>query len=190
MAKKITAKELRKKGIKETLIPGILFVSILGAGWMTKLGVDIYKIKSLFPSTAVVRIVEDGDTLELFNDRRVRLIGINAPDRGEKGYVEATKKLSELVLNKKVYLEYDRYQDDQNGRALAWVWIGCEKPKFEKSDYMRLTFNRSREGLVNNPKGCEKGKLVQEELVKAKMAVVEVYKDRGELKYEVRLRAQ
>ena len=176
--------------MKEVLIPGILLASILGwTGWQ-KLNGDIYKNKILFPDTAVVGIVEDGDTLELVNGRRVRLIGINAPDRGEKGYEEAKKRLSDEVIKKKIYLEYDRYQDDKSGRILAWVWLSCINPKFTDPNYMRLSFNRSRKGLINNPKGCEKGKLVQEELIKSGNAVVEVYKDRGELKYEERLRLQ
>ena len=52
---------------------------------------------------------------------------------------------------------------------------------------MHLTFNRSREGLTENPEGCKKGKLVQEELVKQGVVWVRGYKDRGELKYEGRL---
>ncbi|MEK7155065.1 MAG: hypothetical protein AAB697_02970 [Patescibacteria group bacterium] len=52
---------------------------------------------------------------------------------------------------------------------------------------MRLSFNRSRPGLTDNPQGCKKGKLVQEELIKTGLAKMEVYKDRGELKYEQRM---
>jgi len=70
---------------------------------------------------------------------------------------------------------------------LAWVWVGCQNPKFLPADYMHLTYNRSREGLKENPEGCKKGKLVQEEMVRTGLAGVEVYKDRGELKYEKRL---
>ncbi|KKR71635.1 MAG: hypothetical protein UU16_C0057G0001, partial [Candidatus Woesebacteria bacterium GW2011_GWA2_40_7] len=44
-------------------------------------------------------------------------------------------------------------------------------------------------GLKDNPEGCKKGRLVNEELVKAKLAVPVVYKDRGELKYQKRLQS-
>ena len=68
------------------------------------------------------------------------------------------------------------------------MWMNCEgKPKFTSSAYMPLTYNRSREVLTENPEGCKKGKLVQEELVDGGFAKVETYKDRGELKYEERL---
>ncbi len=52
---------------------------------------------------------------------------------------------------------------------------------------MHLSGNRSREGLVNNPEGCKKGKLVNEEMLKEDLAEVVKYKGRGPLKYEGRL---
>ncbi|KKS32984.1 MAG: hypothetical protein UU93_C0004G0031 [Candidatus Amesbacteria bacterium GW2011_GWA2_42_12] len=186
--KRITAQKLRKIGVKEVLIPGLLLAGVLGFS-LSKLGTNIYKNKTLFPQSAAISTVIDGDTVETKSGVRVRLIGINAPDRGDKGYEEAWGKLGETINNKTIWLEYDRYQDDKNGRILAWVWMDCEStPKFTPPDYMRLSYNRSREGLIDNPEGCKNGKLVQEEMVKANLAVVETYKDRGELKYEMRLR--
>lgn len=44
---------------------------------------------------------------------------------------------------------------------------------------MHLSNNESREGLVENPKGCAKGSLVNEELVKSGNAEVVTYEDRG-----------
>lgn len=168
-------------------IPGLLVAGILGFS-LTNIGINIYKNKTLFPYSAVIQTVIDGDTLETKTGVRIRLIGINAPDRGDKGYEEARGRLGDLVANKKIWLEYDRYQDDKNGRILAWVWIGCEsKPKFTPSDYMFLSYNQSKPGLLENPPGCQKGKLVQEELVKSGQAVINVYKDRGELKYIKRI---
>lgn len=186
--KRITADKLRKMGVKEVLIPGLILAGVLGwTGW-SRLGPNIYKNKQVFPDSGVVRVITDGDTFELQNGVRVRMIGINAPGRGEEKEGEATKRLSNLVEDKKVWLEYDRYQDDKFGRVLAWVWINCEStPKFLPSDYMRLSFNRSRPGLTENPEGCRKGKLVQEEMVRVNLAKAEVYKVRGDLKYEKRL---
>ena len=186
---RLTAKWLRKIGVKEVLIPGLILAGVLGwTGWQ-KLGPDIYRNKQAFPDSGIVRVITDGDTFELQNGVRVRTVGVNAPGRGEEKAGEAVKRLSDLVKDKKVWLEYDRYQDDKYGRVLAWVWINCEfTPKFLPSDYMRLSFNRSRPGLTENPEGCKKGKLVQEEMMKAGLAKLETYKVRGELKYEGRLR--
>ena len=190
MGKRITADWLRKIGVKEVAIPGIIIaVTVLGIANWQKLGPDINRNKQAFPDSGVVRVITDGDTFELQNGVRVRTIGINALGRGEEKADEATKRLSDLVNGRRVWLEYDRYQDDKYGRVLAWVWINCEStPKFLPSEYMRLSFNRSRPGLTENPEGCKMGKLVQEEMIKANLAKVEVYKERGDLKYENRLK--
>ena len=185
--KKVTAGWLRKIGVPAVLIPGIIFAAIYGANNLKKLGPDYYKNSQVFPLSGQVVKIEDGDTVQLKNGTVVRLLGINAPDRGEEKYSEAMTSLGNLVLNKKIWLEYDRYQDDKYGRVMAWLWTDCESPEFLPADYMKLSKNQSREGLTVNPKGCEKGKLIQEEMVDGGMAEVQVYKDRGELKYEKRL---
>jgi len=52
---------------------------------------------------------------------------------------------------------------------------------------MHKSDNESNPGLIDNPTGCKKGKLVNQELVTLHLAEPVVYKDRGELKYEKRL---
>jgi len=116
------------------------------------------------------------------------MIGINAPDRGDAKYTGSKENLSKLLEGERVYLEYDRYQDDKYGRILAWVWINCETtPTFLPADYMHLTYNTSKPGLTENPKGCKQGTLVNETMVDGGFAQAVRYKDRGELKYESRL---
>lgn len=189
MHSKLNAKSLLKKGVPYILIPGILLAGALG--WKNNNFDKIknyYQMKQVFPDNGIVASVQDGDTFSLKNGVKVRLIGINAPDRGKKKYKEAKEELEKEVLKKKVYLEYDSYQDDKYGRVLAWVWVKCErKPKFLPPDYMRKEGKKSKEGLINNPVGCKKGKLVNEELIKDGFAEVVFYKDRGELKYQKRL---
>ncbi|OGG08860.1 hypothetical protein A2154_02195 [Candidatus Gottesmanbacteria bacterium RBG_16_43_7] len=188
-SKRLTAVELLKKGVPAVLIPGIILAGALGwKGEELKKALNYHQIKTIFPDQGVVSTVEDGDTFMLRNDVRIRMLGIDAPGRGEKGFEEGKLGLSGLLGNKKVYLEYDRYQDDKYGRVLAWVWIDCErKPTFLPADYMHLTYNTSRSGLVDNPVGCKKGKLVNEEMVRSGFTSYEKYKDRGELKYEGRI---
>lgn len=173
------------------LIPGIMIAIILGwkPGILNK-SKDYYQIEAIFPKEAEVRAVIDGDNLTLESGVEVRLLGINAPERGKENFDKAKEKLNSMATGKKVYLEYDRTQDDQFGRIMAWVWVDCEStPKFLAWDYMRLSYNRSRPGLTENPEGCKKGKLVNEEIVKAGLAEVLNFKGRGELKYEERLKA-
>jgi endonuclease YncB( thermonuclease family) len=181
---KLTYGKLRKMAVPAVLIPGLIAGIILGNNWW-KNKTNYYEIKTVFPETGMVREIIDGDTFELQSTTRIRLVGVDAPASDAK----STNFLSKLVLDKKVWLEYDRYQEDKYGRTMAWVWTGCEsKPKFLPADYMFLNKRQSRPGLTENPIGCKKGKLVQEEMVKAGVAEVETYKDRGKLKYVERVR--
>lgn len=180
---KLTFDWFRKNKVPAVLIPGLIIATTLGwTGWKQ---LENYKQnKNIFREVGVVREVRDGDTIVLNGGATVRLIGIDAPPND----INSTDFLKSLILNKKVWLEYDRYQDDKYGRLLAWIWINCEsKPEFLPADYMHLTYNSSREGLTENPKGCKQGKLVQEELAKKNLVSTVKYKDRGELKYEKRL---
>lgn len=183
MAKKLSAKDLLKKGVPAVLIPGLIAAGILGwkSGALEKVK-DYYQIKALFPKSGVVAKIEDGDTFTLKSGVKVRLLGIDAPAGTD---TPASNYLASQLTNRKVYFEYDRYQDDKYGRVLAWVWIDCEKsPTFLPADYMHKSGNESNEGLVENPEGCKDGKLINAELIKKDYADVVTYQDRGNLKYE------
>ncbi len=76
-----------------------------------------------------VRWVDDGDTVVLADGRRVRFIGINAPEvahensPAERFGPEAGDFNRKLVLKKKVRLEFDRNKYDQYGRVLAYIFL-------------------------------------------------------------------
>jgi len=70
--------------------------------------------------------VLDGDTIEVLHDSgtrsRVRLAGIDAPEKKQPFGQRSRQSLSELVSQKHVSItgeEYDRY-----GRLLGTVWSG------------------------------------------------------------------
>ena len=71
-----------------------------------------------------VAAVVDGDTFRLNDDERVRLLGIDTPERGDTLYREATEALASLVLERDVALEFGRRRRDSYKRLLAHVWIG------------------------------------------------------------------
>ncbi len=71
----------------------------------------------------IVSSVIDGDTIKLSTGESVRLIGINAPETGEFCSLEATNKLKELILGKKIISEKDVEDKDQYGRLLRYVFI-------------------------------------------------------------------
>jgi micrococcal nuclease len=65
----------------------------------------------------------DGDTIKLSNGERVRLIGINSPEKEQFYYSEATEKLRELIGDNQVTLKKDEEDKDQYGRLLRYVYV-------------------------------------------------------------------
>jgi micrococcal nuclease len=76
-----------------------------------------------------VKWVIDGDTVVLNDERRVRYIGINAPELAHNGhqaepFAEEAKRLNaSLVDRQAVRLEFDKAPTDQYGRTLAYVFL-------------------------------------------------------------------
>jgi hypothetical protein len=85
--------------------------------------IGIIIIVSFSMNCTVVTRVIDGDTFELKNGAIVRLIGIDAPEKGQQYYAEAKQRLSELVLNKTVSLEADKTYADDYDRLLKYVYV-------------------------------------------------------------------
>ncbi len=75
------------------------------------------------PVELIVTRVIDGDTIELSNGEKVRLIGINAPEVNEKCYEESKRELQNMVLGKAVTLEQDVEDRDHYGRLLRYVYV-------------------------------------------------------------------
>ena len=76
--------------------------------------------------TVRVRAAHDGDTVLLADGRRVRYLGIDAPERGQPFYAEALKLNLALTAGRTVRLEFDRKREDRYGRLLAYVHVGEE----------------------------------------------------------------
>ena len=66
----------------------------------------------MYTYKAIVTNVVDGDTIDvkidlgfrMYTVQRIRLQGIDTPERGQPGYQEAKDRVIELVLNKEVML--------------------------------------------------------------------------------------
>ncbi len=73
-----------------------------------------------------VALVVDGDTFRCRDGRRVRLIGIDAPERGqgEAGRLARLALLRYLPPGRMVRLERDVQATDRYGRTLAFAWTG------------------------------------------------------------------
>jgi micrococcal nuclease len=82
-----------------------------------------------FTYRGAVTHVVDGDTLDIRLEsgklERIRLIGIDTPERGACFSAQATARARLLALSKTVVLRGDRTQDtrDRYGRLLAYVWL-------------------------------------------------------------------
>lgn len=74
--------------------------------------------------TQTVPSVIDGDSFHLSDGTRVRLLGVDAPEKGRCGYEEAKKRLQQIVEGKEVTLS-DTLVDDY-GRTLANVSVGSQ----------------------------------------------------------------
>lgn len=74
--------------------------------------------------TAICTSVVDGDTIYLDNGKKVRLVGVNTPERGVDGYITSKNFVQKLCLNKKVGLDIDDSKHtDRYGRTLAVVIV-------------------------------------------------------------------
>lgn len=98
-------------------------------------------INNLYTYKATCTNVVDGDTLDILLDcgfdtyakRRVRLLGVDTPERGQENYKEATALTRSCVENKDIYVQ--TYKSDVFGRYLANVWY--EDGKYCLNDELR-----------------------------------------------------
>jgi endonuclease YncB( thermonuclease family) len=104
-----------------------------------------------------VTTVIDGDTVEVFcpyrdpkNVERVRLIGVQTPERGEKGYYKAAFDLMNLVGNN---VSVERFGRDRYGRTLGLVESskGCVnvemRRRYSDTKYDRLLTKKQKNAL-------------------------------------------
>lgn len=166
MPKKLTPQYLEKKKVPKVLIAGLVLASVLGwTGWrnLDKIK-NYYQIRFIFPKKTTATEILDGDTFVIKNGLTVRLLGIDAPNRGLSGYDQAKIYLEKLIKDKTLTFEYDQYQDDKFGRILAYVWIDC-------SEEIKSLCHDNRA-------------LVNEVLLKKGFAIKVTYPKRKKLKYD------
>lgn len=74
---------------------------------------------------ARVRSVYDGDTLTLEDGRKVRLLGVDAPEvsKKENFAAEARDFTRSLCEGREVWLEFDVEREDRYGRWLCYVYV-------------------------------------------------------------------
>ena len=73
---------------------------------------------------SIVTKVIDGDTVVVEGGDHVRLLGMDADEKGYPCYDAAKTRLEELTLEKTVKLESDGTDKDQYGRLLRYIFAG------------------------------------------------------------------
>jgi micrococcal nuclease len=117
----------------------------------------------------VTKII-DGDTIVVQGGETIRLLGMDTDEKGYPCFTPAKKRIEELVLNKEVYLEMDKEDQDLYGRSLRYVWLGDDNidlrlvreglavARFPKQDAKyRDLFVAAENEAMDNEVGCKWG---------------------------------
>jgi micrococcal nuclease len=120
-----------KRNLSKFILTPILFLAIF-VFFSERLIQGEQGRDSSFSERGLVTAVYDGDTIKVRfengQERRVRLIGIDAPETGasreeEKFRAQMSKRFAFFYLYRKaVKLSYDWEIEDKYGRLLAYVW--------------------------------------------------------------------
>lgn len=95
-------------------------IRILIFSLLVSLILNLFQFYIASENNRVTKVI-DGDSFELKDGRRVRLLSLDAPEKDRCGYIEARDRLEELIFNKKVRLK-NTVKDDY-GRILSNVFV-------------------------------------------------------------------
>jgi len=96
----------------------VIALIVLNYGWLD----DVLNNFLTGSETVHIDRIIDGDTVES-NSTSIRLLGINAPERGEYLYDGAKEFLEDKILNQTVYLKYGKERYDKYNRILAYIFL-------------------------------------------------------------------
>lgn len=142
---------MKKNTKKVLLIAGIIIVLFV----VNYSFIDDLLIKRIKEKDMVVQRIIDGDTIETSTET-IRLLGINCPEKGEKGYEEAKEYLNKRLFNKTIRLEYNEEKKDKYGRTLAYVFLEDENINLEliEKGYANYYFPSGKDYYYNKFKSA------------------------------------
>lgn len=111
-------------------------------------GFDNVKIEEGARESASVERIVDGDTFIINGGQSVRILGIDADEKGSLCYETAKLRLEDAIGNQAVELEVGPKDKDVYGRLLRYVFLGEEN----------ISMTLVREGLVAAEAPYEGGK--------------------------------
>ena len=104
-------------------LAGIFIVLIAVFGSISSMDSNLSSGPEMSDGLVEVTRVIDGDTIIISGERKVRLLGINAPESGDCFFEESRDALAELIDGEKVDLKKDVSGMDNFGRLLRYVFL-------------------------------------------------------------------
>lgn len=102
------------------------------------------KLESLGLTAATVTRVVDGDTIQLSDGSKVRLVGVNTPEsttRTEEYGKEASNYTKSKLEGKEVWLQKDVSETDRYDRLLRIVWLDIPTDDMDDQEIRTKMFN-------------------------------------------------
>jgi len=110
--------------MKFKILGGLLFSIILFSMIWGSFSFLVALYSPEFDKISIATHIVDGDTFDIDTGQRIRLADVDTPEKNEAGYFEAYQFLSNLIYNKKVYLDIDDiYVYDKYGRLVCLVYV-------------------------------------------------------------------
>lgn len=124
-----------------SLLGNLFLIIFLKPNFIRNIIFDSEKFKASDLEAGFVTKVIDGDTI-VVDGESIRLLGIDANEKGEKCYKEAKIRLEELVLNREIKLEKDVKDKDQYKRLLRYIFVE------ENGEEINVNLQMVEEGLT------------------------------------------
>ena len=132
---------LLKYGVPLALIPGIIIASMLGFDYEKLIKTSPRNNQDIYGTKVRLLEAQDGDTVQLEKGMPIRLVGIDAPEKGKPLYNESRAFLMEVLGAKIIEAEYVQKQNDNYGRLRGYLFVVCDYPSQKYCDDNRLNVN-------------------------------------------------
>ena len=160
---------------KELIFQAMIVGLILGLFLFLGILLDSYCYeKELNPrpgdrETKIVTKIIDGDTIIVEGGERIRFLGIDCDERGERCYNQAKEYLEKRIYEKEVILESDIQDKDRYGRSLRYVFFDGENinvklveegyctARFERETRYKNQITIAERNAIENKIGCKWG---------------------------------
>lgn len=121
MVKNEKSIKMKRKLDKHNIFSILLIVIAFFAGFLC--AYFLLQEKPRLEEEVFVTQIIDGDTITVEGGARIRLLGIDAPEKGKEFYEESKNFLEDKILHKNINLEKDVTDKDRYDRFLRYIWL-------------------------------------------------------------------